>query len=173
MHKFCAVAQSIFLGISPVVKQYLIITHCQVPSRVGAWFHDLAGDIDYSPMSLSQSEWTILHESIILVYMEPWNSEWCCYLMFNVYNFIILGWPFILVAKISRFYLHYGWREWQIDRSPGLCYHKARSLYIWCMVVICTHTFYNCQLKFPLIVTNIDWYMYICINVFIQRSFLP
>ena len=35
-------------------------------SRVWAWFHDLSGDIDFYQMSLSQSELTILHESIIL-----------------------------------------------------------------------------------------------------------
>ena len=41
------------------------ITHCQVPSRVRAWFCDSAGDIEFYQMSLSQSESTILHESII------------------------------------------------------------------------------------------------------------
>ena len=41
------------------------IAHCQVPSRVRAWFHDSAGDINFYHMSLSQSELTILHESII------------------------------------------------------------------------------------------------------------
>ena len=30
------------------------------------WFHDSAGDIDFDQISLSQSESTILHESIIL-----------------------------------------------------------------------------------------------------------
>ena len=54
-------AQSIFFGISPSN-----ITRCQVPSRVRAWFHDSEGDIDFYQMSLSQSESTILHESIIL-----------------------------------------------------------------------------------------------------------
>ena len=44
------------------------ITRCQVPSRVRAWFHDSAGDIDFYPMSLSQSESTILHERIIVCY---------------------------------------------------------------------------------------------------------
>ena len=29
------------------------------------WFHDSAGDIDFYPISLSQSESTFLHESII------------------------------------------------------------------------------------------------------------
>ena len=51
--------QSIFFGISPVVGQY----H---PLPVRAWFHNSAGDIDFYQMSLSQSESTILHESIIL-----------------------------------------------------------------------------------------------------------
>ena len=37
------------------------ITRCQVPSRVRAWFHDSAGDI---------SESTILHESIILIFIK-------------------------------------------------------------------------------------------------------
>ena len=55
--------QSIFIRISPIVK--LLITHCQVPSRVRAWFHNSAGDIDFYQMSLGQSESTILHESII------------------------------------------------------------------------------------------------------------
>ena len=41
------------------------ITHCQVPLRVRAWFHASAGDTDFYQMSLSQSESTILHESII------------------------------------------------------------------------------------------------------------
>ena len=39
------------------------ITRCQFRSRVWAWFYDAEGDID--PMSLSQRESTILHESII------------------------------------------------------------------------------------------------------------
>ena len=56
-------AQSIFLGISPSSSN---ITRCQVPSRVRAWFPDSAGDIDFYQMSLSKSESTILHESIIL-----------------------------------------------------------------------------------------------------------
>ena len=57
-------AQSIFFGIvyHPSSSN---ITRCQVPSRVRAWFRDLAGDIDFYQMSLSQSESTILHESII------------------------------------------------------------------------------------------------------------
>ena len=41
------------------------IIRCQVPSRVRAWFHDSAGDIEFYQMSLSQSESDILHESII------------------------------------------------------------------------------------------------------------
>ena len=27
------------------------ITHCQVPSRVGAWFHDSLGDIEFNPLA--------------------------------------------------------------------------------------------------------------------------
>ena len=42
------------------------ITRCQVPSPFRSWFHYSAGDIDFYQMSLSQSESTILHESIIL-----------------------------------------------------------------------------------------------------------
>ena len=41
------------------------MTRCQVPSSVRAWFHDSADDIDFYQMSLSQSESTVLHESII------------------------------------------------------------------------------------------------------------
>ena len=41
------------------------ITRCQVPSRVRAWIHNSASDIDFYQISLSQSESTILHESII------------------------------------------------------------------------------------------------------------
>ena len=44
------------------------ITCCQVPLHVRTWFHDLAGDIDFQQMFLSQSEST-LHESIILMYI--------------------------------------------------------------------------------------------------------
>ena len=40
-------------------------TRCQVPSRTRAWFHDSASDIDFYQMSLSLSESTILHESIM------------------------------------------------------------------------------------------------------------
>ena len=47
------------------INSALSIYFCQVPSRVRAWFHDSAGDIDFYQMSLSQSESTILHESII------------------------------------------------------------------------------------------------------------
>ena len=42
-------------------------TLCQETSRVRAWFHDSAGDIDFYKISLSQSESTILHESIIFL----------------------------------------------------------------------------------------------------------
>ena len=50
------------------------ITRCQVPSRVRAWFHDSAGVIDFYQMSPSQSESTILQESIILyVYHMAWR----------------------------------------------------------------------------------------------------
>ena len=54
MHKFCA------------VDIFWIITRCQVPSRVWAWFYDSAGNIDFYQVSLSQSESSISHESIIL-----------------------------------------------------------------------------------------------------------
>ena len=60
-HKFCAV--DIFLEYHLSSSN---ITRCQVPSRVRAWFHDSAGDIDFYQMSLSQSESNILHESVIL-----------------------------------------------------------------------------------------------------------
>ena len=55
-------AQSIFLEYYPASSN---ITRCQVPSRVRAWFHDSAGGIDFYQMPLSQSELTIVHESII------------------------------------------------------------------------------------------------------------
>ena len=42
------------------------ITRHQAISPVRAWFRDSAGDIDFYQMSLSQSESTILHESMIL-----------------------------------------------------------------------------------------------------------
>ena len=60
-HKFCTV--DIFWNItrhqaiSPFAKCH------QVLSR--AWFHDSVGDIDFYQMSHSQSESSILHESII------------------------------------------------------------------------------------------------------------
>ena len=64
-------AQSIiFLEYHP---QSSNITRCQVPSRVGLWFHDSVGDNDFYQMSLSQSESTILHESIILKVVSPEN----------------------------------------------------------------------------------------------------
>ena len=59
-HKFCTV--DIFLEYHPLASN---ITCCQVPSCVWAWFHDSANDIDFYRMSFSQSESTILHESII------------------------------------------------------------------------------------------------------------
>ena len=46
------------------------ITRCQDPTRVRTWFHDSAGNIDFNQMSLSQSEVTILHESIIYYFIE-------------------------------------------------------------------------------------------------------
>ena len=55
------------------------ITSCQVPSRVRAWFHDSASDIDFYQMSLSQSESTILHESIILFYVTWVTHVTYCY----------------------------------------------------------------------------------------------
>ena len=59
-HKFCAV--DIFLEYHPSSNN---ITRCQVSSRVSAWLHDPSGDIHFYQMSLSQSESTFLHESII------------------------------------------------------------------------------------------------------------
>ena len=56
-------AQSIFFGISPVVKQYHPLPFSITCYR--AWIHDSVGDIDFYQKSLSQSESTILHESII------------------------------------------------------------------------------------------------------------
>ena len=53
------------------------ITRCQVPSRVRAWFHDSAGDINFYQMSLSQSESTILHECISNIYI------------YATYNFVL------------------------------------------------------------------------------------
>ena len=64
-------AQSIFFH--PSLSN---ITRCQVPSRVRVWFHDSAGDIDFYPMSLSQSELTILHESKILINVTDLNENW-------------------------------------------------------------------------------------------------
>ena len=61
-HKFCAVD---VLEYHPSSSN---ITHCQVPLCVTARSHDLVGDIDFYQMSFSQSESTILHESIILQY---------------------------------------------------------------------------------------------------------
>ena len=60
-------AQSNFLEYQPSLRN---ITRCQVPSRVRAWFHDSAGEIDFYQMSLSQSESTILHESVIQTYTK-------------------------------------------------------------------------------------------------------
>ena len=62
-HKFCAVDNFQILEYHPSSSN---ITRSHVPSRVRAWFHDSAGVIDFYQMSLSQSEKTILHESIIL-----------------------------------------------------------------------------------------------------------
>ena len=56
--------QSIFLEYHPLSSN---ITHCQVPSRVTAWFHDSVGDIDFYQMS---SESTILNESIIFIHIN-------------------------------------------------------------------------------------------------------
>ena len=73
-------AQSIFLGYHPSSSN---VTRCQVPSRVRAWFHDSAGDIDFYQMSLSQSESTILHASI-MQRITHWNDpadhvlHWYC-----------------------------------------------------------------------------------------------
>ena len=61
-HKFCAV--DIFFEYRPPSSN---ITCCQVPSPARAWFQDSAGDIDFYQMSLSQSESTILHDSLILL----------------------------------------------------------------------------------------------------------
>ena len=68
-HKFCAV--NIFLEYHLSSNN---ITRCQVPSRVRAWFHDSAGDIDFYQMSLSQSESTILRESIRIYPILMFNS---------------------------------------------------------------------------------------------------
>ena len=53
VHKFCAV--DIFWNITcgQAISDYHLLP---IPSRVGAWFHDIAGDIDFYQMSLSQSE---------------------------------------------------------------------------------------------------------------------
>ena len=58
-------AQSNFLEYDPSLRK---ITRSQVPSRVRAWFHDSAGDIDFYQLSLSQSESTISHEIIVLTF---------------------------------------------------------------------------------------------------------
>ena len=71
-HKFWAV--DIFLEYRQSSSN---ITPCQVPSRVRAWFHDSAGDIDFYQMSFSQSESTILHESIILPIITQYFSFVC------------------------------------------------------------------------------------------------
>ena len=55
-------AQSIFFLYHPSSSN---INRCQVTSRDRTWFRDSASDIDFYQMSLSQSESTILHESII------------------------------------------------------------------------------------------------------------
>ena len=75
-HKFCAV--DIFLEYHQSTSN---ITRCQVPSRVRAWFHDSAGDIDFYQMSLSQSESTILHESIIYRNYYSYLKKRCLSLM--------------------------------------------------------------------------------------------
>ena len=63
-------AQSIIFGISPIVKHN---NPLQVPSGVRVWFHDSAGDIDFYQMSISQSESTILHESILYDLSDEYN----------------------------------------------------------------------------------------------------
>ena len=61
-------AQSIFFGISPVVKRYHPLPN---PITSYVWFNDSAGDIDFNQMFLSQSETTIF----IKVYCKDKTSE--------------------------------------------------------------------------------------------------
>ena len=58
-------AQSIIVGITR--------RPFQVPLRVRVRFHDSVGDIDFYQMSLSQSESTFLHESIIYDLRDEYN----------------------------------------------------------------------------------------------------
>ena len=55
-------AQSIFFGLLPVVKQYHPLPSDVMCKGMVSLF---SGDIDFYQMSLSQSESTILHDSII------------------------------------------------------------------------------------------------------------
>ena len=59
-HQFCAV--DIFLNYHPPSSN---ITRCQVPSRVGACFHDSADDIDFHQMLLSQLKRVIFNDIIL------------------------------------------------------------------------------------------------------------
>ena len=70
-HKFFTV--DIYLEYHPSSSNF---TCCQVPSRVRAWFHDSAGYTDFYQMSLSQSESTVLIESIISIITYMLNSQY-------------------------------------------------------------------------------------------------
>ena len=61
VHKFCTVGRYL-LEYNQLSSN---ITCCQIPSSVRVLFLDSASDIDFCQMSLSQSESTIKHESII------------------------------------------------------------------------------------------------------------
>ena len=62
-HKFCAVDNCWNITRRPF----------QVPLRVRVRFHDSVGDIDFYQMSLSQSESTMLHESVIYDLSDEYN----------------------------------------------------------------------------------------------------
>ena len=56
-------------AISPVPKFHHLLGHV---------FCDSAGDIDFYQMSLSQLESTILHESIIYIYITSYDIKYIC-----------------------------------------------------------------------------------------------
>ena len=64
------------------------ITRCQVSSRFRAWFQDSEGNIDFLQMTLSQTESTILHESMIL-HISPLRH--CYSLVFFLLGFYSLN----------------------------------------------------------------------------------
>ena len=91
-HMLCTVDFIFFFGYHPWSS---IFTRCQVPSHIGAWFHDSAGDNDFYQMFLSQSESTFLNDSIILTDNSLWVNE-------NLFYWVNAR--KLLVAKICEFF---------------------------------------------------------------------